>query len=106
MAKALLPHEHNAINVREYPGTRQMCVVCDTPTGRCEEDAWHDDIDDGEGGPYCERCGNFIDGRVKAAREYTMAECDEHISELERCGKNANQEAMKLRQRLRDLTEG
>lgn len=30
--------EHAEINAREYPGTRQLCCVCDEPTERCEED--------------------------------------------------------------------
>lgn len=48
-------HEHEAINAREYPGTRQLCSECDEPTGRCEEDAIYAD-DNGEIGPLCESC--------------------------------------------------
>lgn len=44
--------EHEAINAREYPGTRQLCALCDAPTGRCEEDSIF--LDDG--GPVCEEC--------------------------------------------------
>jgi len=45
--------EHEAINAREYPGTRQLCCVCDLPTGRCEEDAIY--LTDGTG-PLCVEC--------------------------------------------------
>jgi hypothetical protein len=51
--KALHQHEHEAINAREYPGTRQLCVTCDEPTGRCEEDSIHTEEGDG---PLCEEC--------------------------------------------------
>jgi hypothetical protein len=49
---ARYPSEHERINAREYPGTRQLCARCDDPTGRCEEDA----IYAGEYGPLCEVC--------------------------------------------------
>lgn len=44
---------HEKINARHYPGTRQLCAVCDQPTGRCEDDSIYiDGIDD----PVCEEC--------------------------------------------------
>lgn len=44
--------EHERINAREHPGTRQLCVICDEPTGRCEDDVIYvADI-----GPLCEDC--------------------------------------------------
>lgn len=46
-------HEHEAINAREYPGTRQLCATCDEPTERCEEDGIY--TEDGEG-PLCVDC--------------------------------------------------
>ena len=46
-------HEHEAINAREYPGTRQLCVTCDEPTERCEEDGIY--AEDGDG-PLCVEC--------------------------------------------------
>lgn len=49
--------EHERINSREYPGTRQICTRCDAPTGRCEEDAIY--TDDGYG-PLCECCYHDI----------------------------------------------
>ena len=52
--KALYPEEHEAWNARHYPGTRQLCSVCDEPTGRCEEDT----MSVGDGGPLCESCWN------------------------------------------------
>lgn len=50
-------HEHEAINAREFPGTRQLCSLCEQPTGRCEEDSIYADYDeDHELGPICEEC--------------------------------------------------
>lgn len=46
-------HEHEAINAREYPGTRQLCATCDEPTERCEEDGIY--TEEGEG-PLCLEC--------------------------------------------------
>jgi hypothetical protein len=31
--------EHDKYNQCNYPGTLQICCICDAPTGRCEEDA-------------------------------------------------------------------
>lgn len=45
--------EHNAINVREYPGTRQLCIECAQPTERCEEDAIYTEAGYG---PLCIDC--------------------------------------------------
>jgi hypothetical protein len=36
--KSISQSEHERINAREYPGTRQLCDVCNEPTGRCEDD--------------------------------------------------------------------
>lgn len=45
--------EHERINSKEYPGTRQLCVKCDNPTERCEDDAIYTE---GEYGPLCIDC--------------------------------------------------
>jgi hypothetical protein len=45
--------EHEAINRREYPGTRQLCIDCGEPTGRCEDDSIY--LEDGHG-PLCVDC--------------------------------------------------
>ena len=45
--------EHESINRVCYPGTRQICVLCDEPTGRCEEDSIY--LED-ETGPLCPVC--------------------------------------------------
>jgi hypothetical protein len=45
--------DHESWNARHYPGTRQLCVKCDQPTGRCEEDSIHDEAGNG---PFCEEC--------------------------------------------------
>ena len=44
---------HEAWNARHYPGTRQLCTLCDEPTGRCEDDSLYASD---ESGPYCEKC--------------------------------------------------
>ena len=50
--KALDQSTHARINAVHYPGTRQLCTLCDEPTGRCEEDEmWIEDL-----GPLCESC--------------------------------------------------
>lgn len=44
--------DHEQWNAANYPGTRQLCVECDEPTGRCEEDSmFYGDI-----GPLCDEC--------------------------------------------------
>ncbi len=53
MGKARTQKEHDRINATEYPGTRQMCVDCDTPTGRCEDDAIWTNL---AHGPLSEEC--------------------------------------------------
>jgi hypothetical protein len=50
------PSEHERINAREWPGTRQLCARCGEATGRCEEDA----IYAGEYGPLCEICADDL----------------------------------------------
>jgi len=50
--KALGQATHERINAQHYPGTRQLCVECAEPTGRCEDDSVH--IEDH--GPLCEAC--------------------------------------------------
>lgn len=50
--KALDQDTHRSINSSNYPGTRQLCIVCDDPTGRCEDDA----IEYEGHSPLCENC--------------------------------------------------
>ena len=50
--RALSQDEHERWNATHSPGTRQLCTICDQPTGRCEEDS----IYRGEAGPLCETC--------------------------------------------------
>jgi len=54
--KARYPSEHEAINAREWPGTRQICARCGDATGRCEEDS----IDVPNFGPVCEVCDSEL----------------------------------------------
>jgi hypothetical protein len=49
--------EHERINAREWPGTRQLCIECGEATDRCEDDAIH--TDDGHG-PLCVPCYHKI----------------------------------------------
>ena len=56
--RAMHQDEHERINAREYPGTRQLCVECDEPTGRCEEDEIV--TEDGHG-PLCVECWHLTD---------------------------------------------
>lgn len=38
---AMSQDAHERWNAAHYPGARQLCVRCDEPTGRCEEDAMY-----------------------------------------------------------------
>ena len=38
--------EHEKWNSHEYPGTRQLCSICDEPTGRCEDDSLYSESDE------------------------------------------------------------
>lgn len=49
---ALSQNNHEKWNDSNYPGTRQICVACGEPTGRCEEDT----IYNSDGHPICEDC--------------------------------------------------
>lgn len=53
--RALTQDEHEAINAREYPGTRQLCSRCEEATGRCEEDSLFYE-EEGEPAVLCEEC--------------------------------------------------
>lgn len=50
---AMHQSEHEEWNAANYPGTRQLCSICDDPTGRCEDDTLS--VDD-DGSPLCELC--------------------------------------------------
>ena len=52
---AMHQDEHESWNSYNYPGTREICVECDEPTGRCGEDSIYAD-EDGEIGPLCREC--------------------------------------------------
>jgi hypothetical protein len=54
--RALHQDEHEAWNSANYPGTRQLCFLCEEPTGRCEEDS----IYRGDTGPLCEQCAEGL----------------------------------------------
>jgi len=48
---AIHQDEHVRWNASHYPGTRQLCCRCESPTGRCEDDTIHRDD-----GAICEEC--------------------------------------------------
>ena len=50
--KSLSQCDHEKFNASHYPGTRQICSICDEPTGRCEED----EICTIHGDAVCEGC--------------------------------------------------
>lgn len=50
---AMSQSAHSEWNSTHFPGTRQLCSICDQPTGRCEDDTLSIG-DDGE--PLCEEC--------------------------------------------------
>lgn len=58
MRKPMTQSEHEAYNRIHYPGTRQLCVDCDEPTGRCENDSIY--LDNGRG-PLCSVCYHAYD---------------------------------------------
>jgi hypothetical protein len=51
--RAMYPDEHERWNSMNYPGTRQLCVLCSEETGRCEEDEMTVEHIDG---PLCIDC--------------------------------------------------
>jgi hypothetical protein len=51
--RAMTQDEHKHWNANNYPGTLQICVMCNAETGRCEEDSIYID-EDSE--PVCEEC--------------------------------------------------
>lgn len=57
---ALTPDQHETWNYNHYPGTRQLCDICHSPTGRCEEDSIYVG---GDIGPVCEECRDKILGQ-------------------------------------------
>lgn len=50
---AMLQSDHEKWNSSNYPGTLQLCVVCEEPTGSCEEDSRYTDAGVG---PCCATC--------------------------------------------------
>ena len=50
---AMSQDAHEQRNAKHYPGTRQLCVQCEHPTGRCEDDSLYSDAEEG---PLCVDC--------------------------------------------------
>lgn len=67
--KTFTQYEHAHVNAKEYPGTRQLCHVCDEPTGRCEEDSIYLEPEfehQGSLGPLCEWWCEWIVNNAQA----------------------------------------
>ena len=62
--------EHEEFNAVNYPGTRQMCVRCDEPTGKCEKDSLWSDCGNG---PFCELCYDKMEANTASIVE--MDDC-------------------------------
>lgn len=62
---AISQTEHEEWNRRNYPGTRQLCAICDRPTGRCEDDS----IFVNDEGPLCENCYHEIKEKEEKGNE-------------------------------------
>lgn len=50
---AMSQDEHEKWNSSNYPGTRQICSVCEEPTGFCEDDGY---LDEDTWDPLCRDC--------------------------------------------------
>jgi hypothetical protein len=81
--RALHQYEHEEHNEQHYPGTLQLCELCEEPTGRCEEDSlWIENI-----GNVCESCyGTDGDMSIREfGRKYGA--CDDGIEwAVNNCG--------------------
>ena len=66
---AMYQSEHEKWNAHNYPGTRQLCVECDQPTGRCEDDSLFTDNGDG---PFCPECWSDKEEEMKQKRWLLM----------------------------------
>jgi hypothetical protein len=49
---AMEQDSHERWNAQHYPGTRQICSLCEAETDRCEEDS----LEVADSGPLCETC--------------------------------------------------
>lgn len=74
--KARSQKEHRKINAREYPGTRQLCVICEESTERCEEDALY--ANNGEG-PLCDKCYDKREEVMKKQKLTIREACQQRI---------------------------
>lgn len=54
--RAMHQQDHKKWNAENYPGTLQLCTMCNEPTGRCEEDSLFDEQDVDQERPLCELC--------------------------------------------------
>jgi len=57
---AMDQNEHERWNASNYPGTLQLCQLCDEPTGRCEDDSIYIESNGNDIGPLCSLCVDKI----------------------------------------------
>ena len=77
--RALTQDEHEKWNASNYPGTLQICVECDSATGRCEED----EILNDEGEPICEGCCEEVAAKNKADYDKEIDKLDRDLEKME-----------------------
>ena len=62
---AMSQSDHENWNRSNYPGTLQLCSLCESPTGRCEDDTlWSADEE-----PLCEDCWEEAEETERRERE-------------------------------------
>ncbi len=54
--KLRTPAEHEQYNSCHYPGTRQLYILCEGETYRCEDDTIYIEINQESIGPLCIEC--------------------------------------------------
>lgn len=69
--------EHEKWNATHYPGTRQICIKCDEPTGCCEDDGFFDE----DGDPYCWKCWSSEAAPLYAETSQAIEEEDVPVDE-------------------------
>ena len=79
---AMYQSEHEKWNAHNYPGTRQLCVECDQPTGRCEDDSL---FTDNGNGPFCPECWSDKEEEMKQKRWLLMEVPEEFTRILVDC---------------------
>jgi len=74
--RALTQSQHREWNARNYPGTRQLCDLCEQPTGRCAEDTLRTE----NGEIVCKGCFDEIELEAESAAQL-QEDIEEHKAE-------------------------